>query len=664
MTAVFRSLLIANRGEIAVRVIRTARAMGLRTVAVFSDADANAPHVRMADVAVRIGPAAARDSYLRAERILEAARATGAEAIHPGYGFLSERADFARAVIEAGLVWVGPRPDAIDAMGDKIRARALAAAAGVAVVPGTDGLDQDDARLAVAARGIGLPVMVKASAGGGGKGMRAVFHEGDVEAAIAAARREAQAAFGDGRVFVERLIERPRHVEVQVLGDRHGNLVHLHERDCSVQRANQKLVEEAPAPNLSATTRAALHTGALKLSAAIGYDSVGTVEFVLDAATEKFFFLEMNTRLQVEHTVTEEVTGLDLVELQLRAAAGEVLPVRQDDIRVRGHAIEARLTAERADEGFRPDAGPIVLFEPPAGLRVDAGVETGSEIGLSYDSMIAKLIAHGDTREIAIARLAAGLDRMTLLGPATTRAFLVDILAAPAFHEGRMTTRLIGETWPRGWPRPLEGLAEARRLAALAWWLAQGGGGHAGPWSTLPGFRLLSAAGQSACTSLSVSHEDETHRVAVTAGPAGFTVADPSGETAATARLAGDALVVRSDGVERRLPAIVAGGNVHLRLGSIEAAFRIAPLVEAAAAPRAVAASETSVTAPMPGLVAEIRITAGDRVAAGDTVAVLESMKLFMDLKAPAAGTVERIAAPSGTTVAAGALIVALVPDA
>ena len=656
----FKSLLIANRGEIAVRIIRTARAMGIRTIAVYSAADAAAPHVQLADAAVPIGPAPARDSYLRAHRIIEAARRTGAEAIHPGYGFLSERPDLVASCAENGIVWVGPHERAITAMGSKIEAKRLAVAADVPVIPGYDGDDQSPERLEAEALEVGLPVMIKASAGGGGKGMRAVTDKAALADALGAAKREAEAAFGDGRLLIEKLITRPRHVEVQVLGDKHGNLVHLFERDCSVQRNNQKLLEEAPAPNLSAAARAALYRHALRLAAAIGYDSTGTMEFIVDADSEEIFFLEMNTRLQVEHTVTEAITGLDLVEWQLRVASGEPLGFTQDEIVMTGHAIQARLTTERADEGFRPDAGRIGVWQPPDDIRVDAGIAAGSVVGLNYDSLIAKLIAAGPDRPAAVQRLAAALDRLTVLGPATIRPFLADVLATPAFAEGRATTRLIAETWPDGWRRSTDDLALARRLAALAAWFDRSRRAAPSPWQALTGFRLSGPA----VTSFAVDTDGKAEDVVIAGGPNRFTLSDAAGTTTLEAYSTGGVLTVLVDGQSLSAPFAIDGDTVAIRARSVEATFKVCPAADAAlsAATGAGAGGGVDVLAPMPGLVAEIRVAVGDAVTAGQTVAVLESMKLFTDLKCGQDGKVARIAAEPGKTVGAGALIIAVTP--
>ena len=457
-----RSVLIANRGEIALRIMRTCARLGIRTIAVYSDADAGALHVKSADEAIRIGPAPARASYRDMDAIISAAKRTGADAVHPGYGFLSENAAFAQRCEAAGLIFVGPSANAVQRMGSKIESKRIAEAAGVLTVPGYHGDAQDPDKLADAAKKIGFPVLIKASAGGGGRGMRRVDRADDFSTELAAAKAEAEAAFGDNTVLLEKYILNPRHLEVQLAGDRNGNLVHLFERDCSVQRNNQKVLEEAPAPNLPGSVREKLYDAALRLGRAIGYDFAGTVEFIMDRDSDSPFFLEMNTRLQVEHPVTELITGIDLVEWQLLAAAGEKLPLAQAQIRCHGHAIEARITAERADLAFRSVTGELTVVEAPRGLRFDTGVEAGSRISLYYDSLIAKLIAHGADRDAALARLRGGLSELTLLGIPTTQAFLRDALDHPLFAGGNATTRFI-ET---AFSRRLE--TEHRRIVAPA----------------------------------------------------------------------------------------------------------------------------------------------------------------------------------------------------
>ena len=444
----FEKILIANRGEIACRVIRTCRRLGIRTVAVFSDADADALHVRMADEAVAIGPAPAAESYLVLDRILEACRATGAQAVHPGYGFLSERAAFAQALEEAGIVFIGPPAGAILAMGDKIESKRLAREAGVSTVPGSLEAIGDPAEALRIAREIGFPVMVKASAGGGGKGMRIATGEAELADGIERARSEARSSFGDDRVFLEKLVEVPRHIEIQVLGDRHGNLLHLNERECSIQRRHQKVIEEAPSPFLDAATRRAMGEQAVALARAVGYHSAGTVEFIVDKE-KKFYFLEMNTRLQVEHPVTELVTGLDLVELMIRVAAGERLDLRQEDVQLDGWAIEARVYAEDPRRGFLPSTGRLARYAEPEGegVRVDAGVVEGGEVSIYYDPMIAKLCARGPDRDTAIGRARDALDSFVIRGPANNLLFLAAVLASPRFAAGQLSTALIAEEY-------------------------------------------------------------------------------------------------------------------------------------------------------------------------------------------------------------------------
>ncbi len=478
-------ILIANRGEIARRVIRTARRLGHDTVAVFADPDLDAPFVSDADVATRIGSADLADSYLSSSAILAAAERTGATAIHPGYGFLSENAEFARSVISAGLVWIGPRPEIIDQMGSKINARRLATSAEVAVIPGFDS-DQNPARLAEAAAEIGFPVLVKAAAGGGGKGIRIVHEPKGFDAALAEAMAESSRSFGDDAMIVERYVQRPRHVEVQIVGDQHGNVIELGTRECSVQRRYQKVLEEAPAPNLPIDTRTGIRTAAADLARSIAYDSVGTVEFVVDAETGDYFFLEMNTRLQVEHPVTEFVTGLDLVELQLRSAFGEELALTQADIALSGHAFEARLNAEDPADGFAPQTGTVSHLVVPAGVRWDSGIEIGSEISPYYDPMIAKLVVTGVDRESARRRLARALDELLIGGLVTNAGFHRWLIDAEPVAEATVTTRFLDEVQIPDDPDA----SLAVSLAATAWTLAEAALVDPGPWGALSDFRV------------------------------------------------------------------------------------------------------------------------------------------------------------------------------
>lgn len=492
----FASLLIANRGEIAVRIARACRALGIRSVAVYSQADAGALHTRAADEAIQIGPAAASESYLNIERVLAAAKSSRAQAVHPGYGFLAENADFADAVIAAGLVWVGPPPSAMRAMGDKAGARALMLQAGVPVLPGYQGPD-DDAILRKEAAALGYPLLVKAAAGGGGMGQRVVTRAEDLDEAIAAARREAASSFGDSRLILERYLERARHIEFQILGDQHGNLVHLFERECSLQRRRQKIVEESPSPFLDESLRAEMGTAAVAAARAVGYTNAGTVEFLVDPDTRRFYFLEMNTRVQVEHPVTEFVTGLDLVQWQPRIAAGERLAFTQDQLQQRGHAIECRLYAEDPATGFLPQAGRLLRArwpQPSESVRIDSGVEEGDEIGSYYDPLLAKLVVHADTRAGALDQMRAALLETALLGVTTNIDFLQDLLPHPAVERGELDTRFVEREFAWQLPElPVEVLAAAAMAelgAAAKGDEAEEGSDPYSPWVTARGFRL------------------------------------------------------------------------------------------------------------------------------------------------------------------------------
>ncbi|CAH1667284.1 Biotin carboxylase / Biotin carboxyl carrier protein [Hyphomicrobiales bacterium] len=658
------SLLVANRGEIAVRIMRTCRRLGIRTVAVFSDADRDAQHVAFADEAVRIGPAAARDSYLRAEAVMEAAARSGAEAIHPGYGFLSEKPDLPLLCRQAGRIFVGPSAECIVAMGPKIGSKLIAEKAGVPSVPGYAGEDQSNAALAAAAARIGYPVMIKASAGGGGKGMRRVFTAEELVPAIEMARAEAQAAFGDPALLIEKLVMRPRHLEVQVAGDRHGNVVHLFERDCSVQRNNQKVLEEAPAPHLAPAIRAKLLERGVALARAIGYDNLGTVEFILEDGFDEPWFLEMNTRLQVEHPVTEAITGYDLVEWQIRIAAGERLPALQPEIRESGHAIEARITAERADQGFRPDTGRIEGYAEPAAIRVDSGIRAGSEVTLFYDSLLAKAIAAGPNRATACARLAAGLRDFAILGPATTLPFLIDAIEHPLFAEGKATTRFIEEAFPDGWTakRPRQRLARA--VAALLWLREQEATRpNVDAWNTLSGFRLLAPSGGVAASRLIAEEEEGATKLEVRHLPGGRRlVLDRDGTIELALRVTGESFEITIEDRILRGSLAASGGRIRLMLEGETFDIAIGSEARPAAATGAGATGSGAVLAPMPGVVAEVRIAPGDRVEAGQIVVVLESMKLFTSLPAGVGGIVADVACLAGDTVQAGKRLVLIEP--
>jgi acetyl/propionyl-CoA carboxylase alpha subunit len=626
----FKSLLVANRGEIAVRIFDTARRMGLTSVAVYSEADAEALHVRSADLAVPIGPAPARESYLVPEKILAAAKQAGAEAIHPGYGFLSENADFAEAVMDAGLIWVGPPPAAIRAMGLKDAAKALMLEAGVPVTPGYLGEDQSPERLADEAARIGYPVLIKAVAGGGGKGMRRVDRAEDFADALAGARREAAAAFGDDRVLLETYVRRPRHIEVQVFGDAHGNFVHLFERDCSLQRRHQKVIEEAPAPGMDAETRAAVTRAAVEAARAVGYQGAGTVEFIADASqglrSDRIWFMEMNTRLQVEHPVTEMVTGLDLVEWQLRVAAGEPLPLKQDEIRLAGHAVEARLYAETPGTGFLPSTGTLEHFLLPDGVRVDAGYNEGAEVTPYYDPMLAKLIAHAPSREAALASLSAACDAVEAYPVHTNAAFLARCLEDPDFIAGDVDTgfieaRLDELTEPAG-PTPVA-LAAAAAAAAE---LALDGGPKAEPpwpWRELAGFRLNA----------------------------------PSARAVRLFR-GGEAVLAE-------LPATAPARSVLATADQDIVVFEAGQALVFSGCPLGAETDEASasdgvVRAPMPGKVTAVQVKAGERVAKGQTLLVLEAMKMEYALAAPFAGAVSEIAVQLGDQTREGQLLAKL----
>jgi 3-methylcrotonyl-CoA carboxylase alpha subunit len=660
------SLLIANRGEIAVRIMRTCRRLGIHTIAVYSDADRDALHVAVADEAIRIGPSAARDSYLRPEAIMQAAARVGADGIHPGYGFLSEKPDLARLCVEQGRVFVGPSADRIVAMGPKIGSKLIAARAGVPSVPGYLGDDQSTQRLAEEAERIGFPLMVKASAGGGGKGMRRVFHHADLTAAIDLARQEAEASFGDRSLLIEKLVTRPRHLEVQIAGDKHGNVVHLFERDCSVQRNNQKVLEEAPAPNLDPAIRAKLLERGVALARAINYDNLGTVEFILEDGSSDPWFLEMNTRLQVEHPVTEAITGFDLVEWQIRIASGERLPALQADIHESGHAIEARITAERADQDFRPDAGRIVGYSEPKNLRIDSGVEAGSEVTLFYDSLLAKAIASGETREIARSRLAAGLRDYSVLGPATTIPFLIDAVEHPVFSTGKATTNFIADAFPDGW-KPVRPQARLARAAAALLMLdalpinAQA----SSAWTRLSGFRVLGPAGGLSETRLLATEEGNAITLTVKARPDGErSVLDDEGEIALKVRSTGNTVEVEAE--ERILRGIFerTNGRVRLTLAGETCDIGLEAEVALLAAAASGSGGSGAVLATMPGVVAEVRVSAGETVDAGQVMVVLESMKLFSSLKAEIAGVVADVSCKPGETVMAGKRLVLIEPQA
>ena len=621
-------ILIANRGEIARRVIRTAHRLGHRTVAAFADPDRTAPFVSEATEAIRIGPADLKDSYLSADALLAAVRTTNADAVHPGYGFLAENAGFARAVEAAGCTWIGPAPSAIAAMGSKIEARRLAVAAGVRIIPGFDE-SQDVAELAAAADRIGYPVLVKAAAGGGGKGIRIARAPAEFAAMLDEAANESDRAFGDRAMIVERYIQRPRHVEVQIVGDRHGAVIHLGTRECSVQRRYQKLLEEAPAPNLPAATREHLHDAAVLLAEAIGYDSVGTVEFIVDDDSGEPYFLEMNTRLQVEHPVTEAVTGLDIVELQIRVAEGEPLPLSQHAVTFSGHAFEARINAEDPAAGFAPQLGTISHLRVPPGVRWDSAVDVGSTITPHYDPMVAKLIVHGADRPTARRLLAAALDQLVIGGLTTNTGFQRWLIEQEPVVAGRVTTRFLDETDLPG--PPDLALAEAATAWTTAWRSRRAGAGRAA-WEALGASRITPHATRARVALRSPN--GELHEVDDT----------DDGCTA--------------DG---RVPASVdlVGRTVAVNVGGHTQTFSVPTRSERWAPSRTTAqGSARAIVAPFPASVAEVRVAPGSVVAGGDAVIVLEAMKMLHTLTAAGAGTVDEVRVDVGRQVESNQVLV------
>ncbi|MEN2976332.1 biotin carboxylase N-terminal domain-containing protein (plasmid) [Tistrella bauzanensis] len=649
----FSTILVANRGEIARRVMRTARKLGYRTVAVYSDADAGAAHVAEADRAVHIGAAAPSASYLRIEAIIAAAKAAGADAIHPGYGFLAENAGFARACAEAGIVFIGPSPEAIVAMGDKAGAKRVMEAAGVPCVPGYQGENQDEATLIAEADRIGFPVMIKATAGGGGRGMRLVEDAASFPERLRSARSEAQSAFGNPDVIIERAIIAPRHVEIQVIADRHGNVLHLGERDCSVQRRHQKVIEEAPSPAVDADLRARMGETAVQAARAIGYEGAGTLEFLLDAQG-RFYFMEMNTRLQVEHPVTEAVTGLDLVELQLIAASGAALPITQQQVQVRGHAIEVRLCAEDPAQGFMPQSGRFRAWAPTAALRVDHALGGDPEISPYYDSMIAKIIAHGETREDARRKLIHGLEDTIALGIATNQAFLGRCLAHPVFAAGGATTAFIGD---HGDELLARDATSDRRAAAAAALLLHGIAIDGRPVAgrslthTLPVPVLFKLDGAPVGVSISRSgpgtYEAEVDGAVLTLAPSVLTpeTADSAGR-----------LVVTIDGTAESVHLARDGNHLYLHLGGRP--VRIDDLSFEPAHRAGEAAGDGRIKAAMNGRVVAVLAAIGDVVDQGQPLVTLEAMKMEHVHKADCTGTITAITVSEGDQVASGHVMV------
>ena len=658
----FDKILIANRGEIACRVIRSCRRLGIRSVAIYSEADADALHVRMADERVFVGPPAARESYLVAERIVEACRATGAQAVHPGYGFLSERAAFAQALEAAGIVFIGPPVGAIEAMGDKIESKRLARAAGVSTVPGTlDAIaDPDEARRI--ARDIGYPVMVKASAGGGGKGMRIAHDESELVEGLERARSEARSSFGDDRVFLEKYVVEPRHIEIQVLGDRQGNVLHLFERECSIQRRHQKVIEEAPSPFLDVETRMAMGAQAVSLARAVGYHSAGTVEFIVDK-DRNFYFLEMNTRLQVEHPVTELITGVDLVEQMIRVAAGEPLTFGQQDLRIDGWAVEARVYAEDPARGFLPSTGRLRRYVEPEGegVRVDSGVAEGGEVSMFYDPMIAKLCAWAPTRGQAIDRVGEALDGFVIRGLNHNIPFLASLLAQPRFREGRLTTGFIAEEYGDRFEQAPLPEAEAASLAAIAVAMrlveadrAARISGQLTGWRYRPETAWNVRLGRQELP-VTVRNEGEGLTLAVAGKNMAVGLDWRPGEPVARARIDGRPLILQAERL-REGWRLIRGGV------EIDAVVRTARAAELARRIPEKSPPDTSrlVLSPMPGLIVAIRVKPGEAVKAGQELCVLEAMKMENVLRAERDGTVEEIKVAPRDTVAADQVLLTL----
>jgi propionyl-CoA carboxylase alpha chain len=660
----FKKILIANRGEIACRVIRTAKKMGIATVAVYSDADARAPHVKMADESVRLGPPPASLSYLDTELIIDACKATGAEAVHPGYGFLSERESFARALAEAGIAFIGPPPKAIAAMGDKIQSKKLAKAAGVSVVPGHIGEIRDTGHAVEIADSIGYPVMMKASAGGGGKGMRLAWSEKDVRETFESVRREGLASFGDDRIFIEKFVESPRHIEIQLIGDQKGNLVYLGERECSIQRRHQKVVEEAPSPFVTPEMRKAMGEQAVALAKKVGYFSAGTVEFIA-GADRSFYFLEMNTRLQVEHPVTEMVTGLDLVELMIRIAAGEKLPFGQDEVTLNGWAIESRVYAEDPYRGFLPSTGRLVRYRPPAErheeagcIRVDDGVAEGGEVSMFYDPMIAKLITWAPTREGAIDRQIEALDAFRIEGIGHNIDFLSALMQHPRFREGRITTGFIAEEYPEGFAGAPADPALLRDLAILAAMVGRERDLAAGAISG----RLNGRAYLSEVRIVRIAAQEYRIRLEpAEKGLLAFVGDDPPVALAADWRPGQDLVEARLDGRSRIVQVARSGRHWRLTARGASHKVEVLPAHVAALSRHMIEKVPPDLSryllCPMPGLLTALHVGAGDKVEAGQMLAVVEAMKMENILRAEKAGVVAKVDAKPGDSLAVDAVI-------
>jgi len=657
----FSTVLIANRGEIAVRIAQTCRELGLRTVAVYSEADAGALHVRLADEAYLIGPAPSLQSYLSIDALLGAARQSGADAVHPGYGFLAENAAFARAVEEAGLIWIGPPAGVIAALGDKVAAKVLAVSAGVPVVPGYAGEDQSPERMVSEAESIGFPVMLKAAAGGGGRGMREVHAAEGLPAALEGAKREAESAFADDRVFMEKLLVRPRHIEIQLMVDQHGNGVYLGERDCSLQRRHQKVIEETPSPVLTPELRAAMGRDALRLAGASGYVNAGTVEFLFSG--DSYYFLEMNTRIQVEHPVTEMVTGLDLVALQLAVAAGQRLPLHQSEVELRGHAIEARVYAEDPARGFLPAVGRVTAFVPPegAGIRNDTGISAGAEVTPFYDAMLAKLVVHAPDRRQALARLQQALQRYVVAGTTTNLEFLQWIVGHQEVIRGRVDTGWLEREWQ---PAPEVDVPATAFAAAAAFESADGYQTPANEESSDPWRRMDTWRGSGIVRRfLYVAGDDVPHSVELTGSPPSWSVWVDGSENAVGVTLQSvGAFVVEVDGAEEFFRVSGSGDGVRVAWAGGSAADLRHPTGYAVLGGATGGKSDAGLTAPMPGTVVKVQVTEGQTVAAHEPLMVLEAMKMEHVIEAPYAGVVQAILFQQGDMVPASSPVVRMEP--
>jgi propionyl-CoA carboxylase alpha chain len=646
----FKKILIANRGEIACRVIKTARRMGIKTVAVYSDADARALHVRMADEAVHIGGSASADSYLRADRIVQACRDTGAEAVHPGYGFLSENPTFSKALAAAGIVFIGPGEKAVTSMGDKITSKILAKEAGVTTVPGYTDIIRDPDHAVEIARNIGYPVMLKASAGGGGKGMRVVWNDDECRDGFTRASNEARSSFGDDRVFAEKFIEEPRHIEIQVMADTHGNAIYLGERECSIQRRHQKVIEEAPSPFLDEATRRAMGEQAVALARAVDYCSAGTVEFIVDGK-RNFYFLEMNTRLQVEHPVTEFVTGQDLVELMIRVAAGERLPLKQEDVKLKGWALEARVYAEDPFRNFLPSIGRLAYYQPPvetAHVRVDTGIEEGSEVSMFYDPMIAKLVTYGDTRDDAIAHMADALDAYYIRGVSHNISFLNALILHPRFREGRLTTNFIAEEYPDGFHAADVPQSDPLIPVAIAAAVHKRNDDRVGQnarfpkrqredWVVIANKQHYPVTVRNVAHGYEVVHQGHIYRIRTDWR---------FGQQIVQAEVNGHAVSVQLDPHRAGYKVFHRGAELELLVVSPSAAALTAHMLE-----KVPPDLSKFLLSPMPGLLVRLAVKAGDEVKAGEELAVVEAMKMENSLRALNDGVIAKVLASEGESL-------------